>query len=308
MRIPHPHSNILTYELSDLLHLPSRIPAANPQLLESDVDWGLSTEPEPEMHNRKLAWPRGKCLGGCSSINAMMYIRGPAADYDEWADKYGATGWSWKDLQPYFAKSEGFTPSKSWEIDAAPHGKDGPWQIRYADSLSNIWPSFLNGCKNVGIPVIKDINAGQAGMIGATRVQAFIDKEGRRSSAASAYLTPEVCKRKNLKISVGMTVTRVITQPGPDGTPVAKGVELASGAYNPIRYRVRARRDVVLAAGAVHSPQILKLSGIGAKEELKGHGIKVVKDLPGVGNNLQVSDICRPNYKTGANQPCRIIC
>lgn len=298
--------------LSDLLHLPSRIPAANPQLLESAVDWGLETEPEPEMHNRKMAWPRGKCLGGCSSINAMyvaslcfslddkltfcllllrMYIRGPAADYDEWATKYGATGWSWGDLKPYFDKSENFTPSKSWEIDTSKHGKGGPWQIRYADSLSNIMPSFLNGARNIGIPVIKDINAGQNGMIGATRVQAFIDSEGRRSSAASAYLTDDVIARKNLKISVGMTVTRVIMQKGADGVPVAKGVELSGGAHMPVRYRVKANKDVILAAGAVHTPHLLKLSGVGPKEELQQHGIKVVKDLPGVGNNLQVCQL-----------------
>ncbi|KZP11743.1 GMC oxidoreductase [Athelia psychrophila] len=284
-----PNLKVLLIEAgkSDLLHLPSRIPAANPQLLESAVDYGLSTEPEPEMHNRKMAWPRGKCLGGCSSINAMMYVRGPAADYDEWATKYGATGWSWDDLKPYFDKSENFTPSKSWEIDTSTHGKGGPWQIRYADAMSNIYPSFLNGCRNIGIPVIKDINAGQRGMVGATRVQAFIDNEGRRSSAASAYLSDEVCARKNLKISVGMTVTRVIMQKGADGVPVARGVELSSGAHAAVRYRVRARKDVVLAAGAVHTPHLLKISGIGPKAELKEHGIKIVKDLPGVGNNLQ---------------------
>ena len=124
-------------------------------------------------------------------------------------------------------------------------------------------------------------------MIGVTRIQTFIDQEGRRSSAASAYLTTDVCRRTNLKISVGMTVTRIITQPGPDGTPIAKGVEFASGAHAPLRYRVRAKRDVILSAGSVHTPHLLKLSGIGPKVELAQHGIKLVKDLPGVGHNLQ---------------------
>lgn len=124
-------------------------------------------------------------------------------------------------------------------------------------------------------------------MIGVTRIQTFIDQNGRRSSAASAYLASDVCHRKNLKISVGMTVTRIITQPGPNGTPAAKGVEFASGAHVPLRYRVRARRDIIVSAGSVHTPHLLKLSGIGPKDELAQHGIKLVKDLPGVGQNLQ---------------------
>jgi len=118
-------------------------------------------------------------------------------------------------------------------------------------------------------------------MIGVTRVQMFIDKLGRRSSTATAYLTDEVCARKNLKISVGMTVTRIIHQTGPDGELVARGVELASGQHVPVRYRVKAKRDMILAAGTVHSPHLLLLSGIGSKEQLEQNGIKLVKDLPG---------------------------
>lgn len=217
-----------------------------------------------------------------------MYIRGPAADYDEWSEKYGATGWGWKDLKPYFDKSENFTPSKDWKIDESKHGKGGPWQIAYPGVVSKIVPAFLRGCRNIGIPTIPDINAGQVGMMGATRIQSFIDANGRRSSTATAYLTDDVIRRKNLKISVGMIVTRIITGLDATGERVAKGVELASGPNALVRYRVQAKRDVVLACGAVHSPHLLKLSGIGPKEELTSHGIKVVKDLPGVGNNLQV--------------------
>ena len=128
-------------------------------------------------------------------------------------------------------------------------------------------------------------------MIGVTRVQTFIDSDGRRSSAATAYLTEDVCRRKNLKISVGMTVTRIITHTAADGKPVARGVELASGPYVPVRYRVKATRDVIVACGAVHTPQLLKLSGIGPESELTRHDIKVVKDLPGVGANLQVNEL-----------------
>lgn len=125
-------------------------------------------------------------------------------------------------------------------------------------------------------------------MIGVTRLQTFIDNEGRRSSAATAYLTQGVCSRKNLKILVGMTVTRIVTQTTSEGKRVAKGVELASGLHMPVWYRVKARRDVIIACGAVHTPHLLKLSGVGPKEELTQHGIKVIKDLPGVGKNLQV--------------------
>lgn len=128
-------------------------------------------------------------------------------------------------------------------------------------------------------------------MVGVTRIQTFIDSEGRRSSAATAYLTDEVCRRKNLRISVGMTVTRIITQTTREGQRVAKGVELTSGPHIPVRYRVRAKRDVIVACGSVHTPHLLKLSGIGPKDELAQHGIRIIKDLPGVGANLQVRNI-----------------
>jgi choline dehydrogenase len=138
---------------------------------------------------------------------------------------------------------------------------------------------------------VPDINHGQAGMIGVTRIQTAIDNEGRRSSAATAYLTSDVCSRKNLKISVGMTVTRIITQTTADGRQIAKGVELASGPHMPVRYRVEASRDIIISCGAVHTPHLLKLSGIGPADELTRHGIKVVRDLPGVGANLQVHNL-----------------
>jgi len=207
------------------------------------------------------------------------------------AEKYGAHGWAWKDLEPYFRKAENFTPSSNWPIDAKGHGRDGPWQISYSSYTSPILPPFISGCNSIGIPTVSDINHSQIGMIGVTRVQTFIDSDGRRSSAATAYLTEDVCRRKNLKISVGMTVTRIITHTAADGKPVARGVELASGPYVPVRYRVKATRDVIVACGAVHTPQLLKLSGIGPESELTRHDIKVVKDLPGVGANLQVNEL-----------------
>jgi choline dehydrogenase len=138
---------------------------------------------------------------------------------------------------------------------------------------------------------LPDINHSQTGMIGVTRVQTFIDSDGRRSSAATAYLTEDVCRRENLKISVGMTVVRIITHTAAGSKPVARGVELASGPCVSIRYRVKATRDIIIACGTVHTPQLLKLSGIGPESELTHHDIKVVKDLPGVGANLQVNEL-----------------
>lgn len=191
-------------------------------------------------------------------------------------------------MEPYFRKAENFTPSPTWPVDLSHHGKGGPWQVAYPNFTSQLLPAFIAGCNSIGIPTVPDINHGQAGMVGVTRLQTFSDSEGRRSSAATAYLTEDVCRRQNLKISVGMTVTRIITQTTVDGRKVVKGVELAVGPHMPVRYRVKTSRDVIIACGAVHTPHLLKLSGFGPKDELTRHGIKVVKDLPGVGANLQV--------------------
>jgi choline dehydrogenase len=207
------------------------------------------------------------------------------------AEKYGAHGWAWKDLEPYFRKAENFTPSSKWPISTKGHGRGGPWQISYPSYTSPILPPFIFGCNSIGIPTVPDINHSQTGMIGVTRVQTFIDSDGRRSSAATAYLTEDVCRRENLKISVGMTVVRIITHTAAGSKPVARGVELASGPCVSIRYRVKATRDIIIACGTVHTPQLLKLSGIGPESELTQHDIKVVKDLPGVGANLQVNEL-----------------
>jgi len=182
-------------------------------------------------------------------------------------------------------------PSPTWLVDLSLHGKGGPWQIRYPAFCSQYLSAFITGCNSIGVPRVPDINHGQTGMVGVTRLQTLIDSEGRRSSAATSYLTENVCRRKNLKISVGMTVTRIITQDTADGKKVAKGVELVSGPHIPVRYRVKASRDVIISCGAVHTPHLLKLSGVGPKDELVRHGIKVIKHLPGVGENLQVSNL-----------------
>jgi len=170
-----------------------------------------------------------------------------------------------------------FHPSKAWPT---PHRRTGPWQISYP-SFSKLALTLIRGRNTIGIKTTPDVNHGKPCMIGVTHVQMSIGKLGMRSSTATAYLTDEVCARESLKISVWMTVTRITHRTGPDREFVARGVELASGHHVPVRYRVKAKRDVILAAGAVHSLHLLLLSGIGSEEQLEQNDIELVKDLLG---------------------------
>lgn len=223
-------------------------------------------------------------LGGCSSINAMIANKGSPDDFDEW-ERLGNPGWGFKDVEPFMKKAEcfhGSTNELSSE-EVAQHGKSGPWQIGYSH-WSLFGPRFLDACAAQGIPKVRDINS-NAGINGATRLQTFIDSKGQRSSAAVAYLTKDVASRSNLKIAVGQTVTRIIfNNDGPN--PKAVGVEMASSSGAPVKYIARAKREVLLCAGAVHTPQILKLSGIGPAKELLSHRIELIKDVSAVGANL----------------------
>lgn len=223
--------------------------------------------------------------GGCSAINAMIYNKGSPSDFNEW-EKLGNPGWSSKDVRPYFARAEGFSEKAAGEISSeelAEHGRVGPWKIGYS-YWTPLCDVFLNACAAVGIKKVKDLNSSK-GIQGAARLQTFIDDKGQRSSTAVAYLTADVASRPNLKLSVGQTVTRIIFDESGD-EPCAVGVEMTSGPKVPVRYLARATREVIVCTGAVHTPQILKLSGIGPAAELAQHSIKLVKDLPGVGANL----------------------
>ncbi|MCB1560838.1 MAG: choline dehydrogenase [Xanthomonadales bacterium] len=239
------------------------------------VNWDYNTDAEPNLANRQLWWPRGKVLGGSSSINAMCYVRGNRRDYDEWAAQ-GAHGWRWDDCLPWFRQSEN-NPRGSSEF----HGADGPLgvsDLRHHNPLSDV---FLQATREAGFPQNDDFNGARQAGFGYYQVT---QKDGARCSSAVAYLDP-VRERKNLTILTGALVTKLKIENGRvtavhyrhNGKPCCEGVE----------------REVLLAGGALNSPQMLMLSGIGPADHLREHGLDVVADLPGVGANLQDHlDVC----------------
>jgi choline dehydrogenase len=240
------------------------------------VNWDYDTAPEPQLDNRPLWWPRGKVLGGSSSINAMCYIRGNARDYDEWA-QLGAEGWHWQNVLPYFKRSEGNQRGGSEY-----HGGDGPLGVsdpRHKNPLSEV---FVKATREAGHAASDDFNGARQDGFGWYQTTT---RDGKRSSSARAYLKP-VRSRSNLTVVTGACAHRVLLADGR-----ATGVEYSTGGK---RIRVaNAAREVLLCGGAINSPQLLMLSGIGPAEHLRQHGIAVASDLPGVGGNLQDHlDVC----------------
>ena len=234
-------------------------------------NWGFWTQAEPHLNDRKLWWPRGKGWGGSSSINGMIYIRGHARDYDQWR-QMGLGGWSYQDVLPYFKRSEGFEGgSDAW------HGGEGPLKISKAHTPNPIYAATIAAGKQAGYKETRDFNGFQ--QEGWGPYQMTIHK-GERWSAAKGYLHP-VLKRPNLTCLIGVRTTRLLIENGK-----AIGVEYAAEATK-VRTLVHANAEVLVCAGAVQSPQILQLSGIGDPDELARHGIAVVAPLKGVGANLQ---------------------
>ncbi|MEE4250892.1 MAG: choline dehydrogenase [Alcanivoracaceae bacterium] len=236
-------------------------------------NWQFNTEPQRHMHDRSLFQPRGKMLGGSSGMNAQVYIRGHAWDYDEWA-RLGCEGWSYADVLPYFRRSEHFEP-KLTPGEAEFHGQGGPLNVaerRYTNPLST---AFVEAAMQAGHRRNLDFNGSE--QEGAGFYYAY-QKDGARCSNARAYLEP-AAGRSNLTVRSGAHVTRVLL----DGTR-ATGVEYRSAKG---LVQVRAGREVVLCGGAFNSPQLLMLSGIGPREELSRHGIELRHALEGVGQNLQ---------------------
>jgi choline dehydrogenase len=239
------------------------------------VNWDYSTAPEPHLDGRMLWWPRGKVLGGSSSINAMCYIRGHARDYDEWA-ALGAVGWDWRSVLPYFRRAE----TNSRGADAF-HGDSGPLHVsdlKYTNELSGV---FIEAARQAGFALNRDFNGERQEGFGWYQVT---QKDGARCSTAVAYLRP-ARGRRNLTV-----VTRA----------QAQKVLFDQGRANAVLYTAGGRafcegadREVILCGGAINSPQLLMLSGLGPAAELRRHGIEVLADLPGVGDNLQDHlDIC----------------
>lgn len=246
-----------------------KIPAAFPKLMKTEVDYALHTIEMPSMNNRKLFLPRGKMLGGCSSNNAMIYIRGNKQDYDEWS-QLGNAGWSYDEVLPYFKKAE-----NQEMINSDFHGKGGPLNVtnrNYTNHLSDI---FVQAGQELGYAKNEDFNGAEQAGFGYYQVT---HKNGERCSAAHGYLHP-VANRSNLKIEIKAKVERIIIKDG-----VATGVVYHQNGKS---HEAMATHEVLLSAGAYHSPQILNLSGIGNGDDLKKHGISVEKHLPGVGQNLQ---------------------
>lgn len=237
-------------------------------------NWAFGTEPQVHLDGRRCYQPRGKALGGSSAINAMLYVRGHPSDYDGWAD-LGADGWDWQSVLPWFLKAEGNARGAS-----ALHAADGPLQVTDQISPFGISRAFVRAMGAVQVPETDDFNGAEQFGAGLFQVTQFHRgaRRGRRCSAAAAYLHP-VTGRPNLTVITGAVVERVVLE-----DRRATGVVLRQGRR---RVALRARREVVLSAGAFGSPQILMLSGIGPEEELRAHGIAVAHALPGVGRNLQ---------------------
>lgn len=242
-------------------------------------NWGFYTEPDPNMHGRKIYWPRGRGLGGSSSINGLIFVRGQAEDYDHWA-QLGNNGWAWKDVVPYFIKSE----HNSRGADQY-HGGDGPLWVSDIEEKHELMEAIIRGAQELGVPRNDDFNG--ATQEGVGYYQLFTRK-GWRCSTAVAYLRPAE-NRPNLRIETDAHTTGITFE----GRRAA-GVRFEQHG---VSHEIRASREVILAAGALQSPQLLQLSGIGESSLLRRMGIPVVHHLPGVGENLQDHLQLRLMYK-----------
>jgi choline dehydrogenase len=248
------------------------------------ADWLMRTDPVPGLNGRDLAYPRGKVLGGSSAINAMIYMRGQAEDYDGWRD-LGLPGWGWDDVLPMFKKHE-----NNWRGNGPYHSAGGEWRVEQPRMHWQVLDSFIEAAEAAGIPRSSDFNTGSNEGCGYFDVN---QKRGRRWSAARGFLAPAL-KRPNLDVMTGAVVEKVLFE----GLRASGVTMLRNGQ----RQTVRARRQVVLSAGAVATPAILERSGIGAAERLGALGISSLRHAPGVGENLQDHLQLRPIYRV-ANVP-----
>lgn len=245
------------------------IPAAWTQLLRTEIDWEYYTEPQPHMNDRRMIWPRGKTLGGSSSINAMIYIRGHRYDYDHW-ESLGNKGWGYADVLAYFKKAQNQTRGTSTY-----HGTGGPLNVTDLSEPNPLTLAFVKAGQEAGMHFNADFNGAEQEGIGVFQVT---QKDGKRHSTAAAYLKPAM-NRPNLTIQTRCHVTRVRFE-----DKRAVGVEYMHEGQV---YNVNAEAEIILSGGAVNSPQLLMLSGIGPGEHLNEMAIDVLVDSPGVGQNLQ---------------------
>ena len=254
-----------------------RVPAMFPIMFKSSLDWDLTGDQEPGLDGRRLYLPRGRMIGGCSSINAMIYLRGNRLDYDDWAAG-GADGWSYDEVLPYFKRGE----DNEWG-ESEYHGVGGPQAVSDSRSMHPLVDLMLEAAVQAGYTANPDLNGERQDGVGRFQVT---QRGGLRCSTADAYLHP-VTNRSNLQVRDSVYVERIVFEGNR-----AVGVELVSGGR---RETVRAEREVILAAGAYQSPVLLMLSGIGLREELGPFGIEVREELP-VGRNLQDHAMANLNY------------
>lgn len=255
-------------------------------LYRPQYSWCYETEPEPYAGGRGIKLPRGRLLGGSSSINGLIYIRGHQRDYDTWVDE-GATGWSWPELLPYFVRTEDQT-----RLAGPAHGRGGALAAADLQSTHPITLAMIEAARQHGLAAREDFNAGEIEGAGLQQINVI---RGRRSSVAANVIAPAM-SRRNLTVATGALATRIVLE-----ARQARGVQYRRGAQE---FTARARREVLLCGGAINSPQLLMLSGIGAATELQSQGIAVQHHLPGVGANLQDHCIvpmtwkCKPGVRS----------
>lgn len=248
------------------------------------ADWCFRTEAVPGLNGRDLAYPRGRVLGGCSAINAMIYMRGQAADYDGWR-QMGLPGWGWDDVLPVFLRHE-----DNWRGAGPLHGAGGEWRVEQPRMRWEILDAFIRAAAEAGIPASPDFNTGSNEGCGYFDVN---QKRGRRWSAARGFLAPAL-ERPNLTVLTGALAERVVIESGR-----ATGLVIRRGGAREV---LHARGEVILSTGAVATPALLERSGIGDGARISGLGIEVAQHLPGVGGNLQDHLQLRPIFRV-ANVP-----
>ena len=264
------------------------------------TDWLYQTEPDAGLNGRSLRYPRGKTLGGCSSINGMIYMRGQARDYDQWAQLTGDDEWRWDKVLPAFRRHE-----DHWRLDQPEEvnenfkrlhgnkatGSTGEWRVEKQRLRWDVLDAFAHAAQQAGIPATDDFNSGNNEGVGYFEVN---QKKGWRWNTAKAFLRPTCYGRPNFEMWTHAHATRLIIETQADGSRRCTGVQVWNGKE---MVTAHATREVVLSAGAVNSPQLLQLSGVGPAQLLRQHGIDVVQDLPGVGANLQDHLQIRSVYK-----------
>jgi choline dehydrogenase len=251
------------------------------------TDWLYQTEADPGLNGRSLRYPRGKVLGGSSSINGMIYMRGQSRDYDRWAQETGDAGWDWQTCLPYFKQHE-----DHWRFDAKPtepasaefkaaHGGGGEWRVERQRLRWDILDAFSQAAQQAGIPATDDFNRGDNEGVGYFEVN---QRKGLRWNTAKAFLRPTCYGRPNFEMWTGVHVSRLLLEPTPDGRQRCVGAEVVTPRGIET---VRASGEVLLSAGSIGSVQVLQLSGIGPGALLQDKGVEVRHHLPGVGENLQ---------------------